>query len=211
MTDLFMVSIEKPADDGTIDAVNTMKEVSIKIKNRNIAKTYNLGEAKVWMLISDTNGFPIDVPVREELPPIGGEQEIAYTFYTVPALPKYHLTVYIENKDSYAYNDTIRMVRQTKSGGVSIVNPKGASFTMEQNIPNPAKGSTIINYSIPQDGEILFQLYSISGQVLYTQTQERIAGKHQLELDVAGYASGVYFYTIEYHGQRISKRMSIAR
>ena len=211
MTDLFMVSIEKPADDGTIDAVNTMKEVSIKIKNRNIAKTYNLGEAKVWMLISDTNGFPIDVPVREELPPIGGEQEIAYTFsvkYRVPQWSKYRLNVYIEKIDEYTGNDTLKMIRETDYG-VSLANRKGNSFSVEQNIPNPAKENTVISYSIPQDGEITFQLYSISGQVLYTQTQERIAGKHQLELDVAGYASGVYFYTIEYQGQRVTRRMSV--
>ncbi len=211
ITDLYIVDIISPSKD-SIDTTGSLVEASISVRNRDLGSVYDAG-VKIWLLITDTTGQE-QQKIEEELPSISGIAPVPYTFtgkYTVPALPKYHLTVYIENKDSYAYNDTIRMVRQTKSGGVSIVNPKGASFTMEQNIPNPAKGSTIINYSIPQDGEILFQLYSISGQLLYTKQESVPLGDHQIELNLSNYASGIYFYTMEYEGQRISKRMSVTR
>ncbi len=211
MTDLFMVSIEKPIDDGAIDAVNSTKEVTIRLKNRSIAKIYNLGEAKVGILITDTNGFPIDVPILEGLPSIGGEQEVTYTFnagYRVPYRSKYRLNVYIEKIDEYTNNDTLKMIRETDYN-LSISERVGASFTLEQNIPNPAKDKTIINYSIPQDGEILFQVRSVSGQILYNKVKDVPLGEHQIELNLSAYASGIYFYTMEYKGHRIVKRMSV--
>ncbi len=210
ITDLYIVDIISPSKD-TIATVDSLMEVSISVRNRDLGSVYDAG-VKVWLLITDTTGME-QQKIEEELPSIAGTDPLPYTFtekYTIPALSKYHLTVYIENKDSYAHNDTVRMVRQTKSGGVSISNPKGASFTMEQNIPNPAKGNTIINYSIPQDGEIVFKVYSASGQLLYTREENLSSGKHQIKLNLSDYASGVYFYTMEYKGQRISKRMSIA-
>ncbi len=86
---------------------------------------------------------------------------------------------------------------------------EGVSFTMEQNIPNPAKDKTIINYSVPQDGEIIFQIYSVSGQILYNKIENVPLGEHQIELNLSDYASGIYFYSMEYKGHRIVKRMSV--
>ncbi len=211
ITDLYIVDIISPSKN-SIDTTGSLLEASISVRNRDLGSVYDAG-IKIWLLITDTTGVE-QQKIEEELPSISGIAPVPYTFtakYTVPALPKYHLTVYIENKDSYAHNDTIRMLRQTKSGGVSTINPQGASFTMEQNIPNPAKGNTIINYTIPQDGEILFQLYSISGQLLYTKQESVPLGEHQIELNLSNYAAGIYFYTMEYKGRRISKRMSITR
>jgi hypothetical protein len=213
MNDLYMLSIENPLDNGEIDVINSMKEVSIKVKNRNLRKTYNPGEAKVVILITDTNGNPIDAPIMEELPVISGGAEVPYTFgvkYEVPRRLKYRLNVYIEKVDQYTKNDTLKMIRETDYD-VSISDINKTSFTMEQNIPNPAKDNTLINYSIPQDGEIVFNVYSVSGQLLYSQKESATSGDNRIELNISDYASGVYFYTMEYKGQRITKRMSITR
>ena len=127
----------------------------------------------------------------------------------MPNHNRYHVVVYLESVDNYTWNDTMKMERQTNDVGIS--NLSGVNFTMEQNIPNPAKGNTIINYNIPQDGEILFQVHSLSGQLLYSQKENTLSGNHQIELNISDYAAGIYFYTMEYKGQRIVKRMSVKR
>ncbi len=207
--DLSVAVISNPVTN-TIDAVNTSINVSIDIHNQNIGQVYDEGRINAVVLISDTNGNLIGDPITETLPRIAVAQ-ISYTFneaYTVPNVEKYHLTVYIENVDEYIKNDTLRIIRETDYD-VSLTNRKGISFTLGQNIPNPAREITTINYSIPQDGEVNFQLYSVNGQLLHARKENAIAGNNKIELDIASYASGVYFYTMEYNGQRISKRMSI--
>jgi hypothetical protein len=207
------VIITNPINNGTIDTVDNLMTVSIEVKNRNIGTTHGEGDVKVWLQITDIYGDEKQT-IERELPRIIGIAPIPYTFdekYTVPELSEYYLTVFIQNKDSYADNDTVRILRQTDYNDVSILNVNKSLFMLKQNTPNPAKDKTIINYSIPQDGEILFNVYSVSGQLLHSQRETTTLGDHQIELNLSDYASGIYFYTMEYKGQRISKRMSITR
>jgi parallel beta-helix repeat protein len=213
MNDLELVSIDEPENGETIDVALSQLEVSVTITNKNIGKSYDPGEARVGFKITDIDGNQKALIPSEELPKIDSEETIPYTFrtkYTVPELEEYYLIVYIEKIDEYNQNDTLTMLRKTDYD-VSISNVNKISLTMEQNIPNPAKGNTIINYSIPQDGEIVFQLYGVNGQLLYSQKENATSGDHWIELNISDYASGIYFYTMEYKGQRLTKRMSITR
>jgi hypothetical protein len=210
MSDLYIVEVTNPGEN-TKDNAGEAINVSLRIQNRNISDVYNEGDVEVGILIKDKNGSVIGSVALEELPEIGSA-EIFYTFngsYIVPhGDPIYHLIVYLTSKDNYPMNDTAKLER---SVNVSTLDRDGLSFSMEQNVPNPAKESTIINYSVPQDGEIVFQIYSISGQLLYIKQEDVSFGNHRIELNLADYAAGVYFYTMEYKGQRLVKRMSIKR
>jgi parallel beta-helix repeat protein len=216
--DLALVNIEKPLTD-EVDVVGSQKEIEVKLKNRSLGKTYNPGDVKMGILITDTNGNPIgDVPIVEEINVsigMGSAGEITYAFngktYPVPALGEYYLVVYIQDVDEYHSNDTLKMRRKTDYKDVSISNVNKVSFTMEQNIPNPANNKTVIKYNIPQDGEITFAVYSVNGQLLYSQKETVFSGDNQIELNTSDYASGIYFYTMEYKGQRLTKQMSITR
>jgi hypothetical protein len=211
MNDLSVAAIEKP-EEGITDAVNSSQEVTVVLQNKT-GKSYNPGEVSISILITDTNGVRQGNIITEDNSVfIDLERSISHLFsgkYTVPALKQYYLAVYIQAVDQYNQNDTLRILRQTNHVGIS--NLKEVSFRLEQNIPNPAKGNTVINYSIPQDGEINFQLYSVNGQLLYSQKEEALSGDNKIEVDISNYASGIYFYVMEYQGQRITKRMSIKR
>jgi hypothetical protein len=56
---------------------------------------------------------------------------------------------------------------------------------------------------------VFFHVHSISGQLLYSKTIEAQRGAQSIELNTAVLSAGVYFYSIEYKGQRIVKRMSV--
>jgi hypothetical protein len=130
--------------------------------------------------------------------------------YTVPKSATYTIKLYIEKKDNNQLNDTLTIVRSTID--VSSLTETGSSlFMLEQNVPNPAQNKTLIKYSVPADGEISFHVYSVTGQLLYTNKEQVLFGEHQISLDLADYASGIYFYTMEYKGQRLTKRMSVKR
>ncbi len=207
--DLYIVAISNPQNN-TVDTVNSLVEVSVNIKNRSLG-TSPYDNVEISLLLTDTNGNPITDPVSEYISSVSGGMEYPFTFsesYRVPEMTKYHLTVFIEQKDNYTGNDTMTIVRETTSD-VNILERVGVSFAMEQNIPNPAKGNTIINYHIPQDGEIIFQIHTVSGQILYNKVENVSLGEHQIELNLSNYASGIYFYSMEYKGHRIVKRMSV--
>jgi hypothetical protein len=129
------------------------------------------------------------------------------TAYTVPNDTVYNITVYIESQDMYRYNDTLHLERKTGEVGISTFDGQG--ITLGQNIPNPANDNTVIHYSVPTDGSVTFNVYSISGQVLYSQTVETTFGAHSIELNTANLAAGLYFYSMEFKGQRLVKRMVV--
>jgi hypothetical protein len=83
------------------------------------------------------------------------------------------------------------------------------TWTLKQNIPNPATNSTRIDYNIPEAGEVTFRLYNITGQFLYSKTIEAEGGSHNIELNTSKLCGGIYFYSIEYKGQRLVKRMVV--
>ncbi len=209
INDLYLVDILTPSGN-VLDTAGKQQEVSIEVRGRNLGGVYGEGTVNVYLLITDTNGVE-QQRIEEVLPRIEGITPVYYTFvdkYTVPALEKYHLTVFVESNDEYTYDDTITIIREVTSD-VSLVEKSKVSFTMGQNIPNPAEGNTIINYNIPQDGEITFHVYGANGQLLYSRKETVYSGDHQIELNISDYASGIYFYMMEYKGQRIVKRMSV--
>jgi hypothetical protein len=82
---------------------------------------------------------------------------------------------------------------------------------MAQNIPNPANNYTVVTYEIPVDGQAVFSIYTINGQLLFSQTVEAKSGLNTLELNIGNLAEGIYFYFLEFHGQRIVKKLNIDR
>ncbi|MDD4986581.1 MAG: GEVED domain-containing protein, partial [Dehalococcoidales bacterium] len=110
--------------------------------------------------------------------------------------------VSVNNKYCQTYNGVMCI-------GVEDLEPEG--FALMQNVPNPAKGTTLIGYSIPQAGDVTFGVVSLLGQVMHSEVRTVPAGQHQLELDVSTLAAGVYYYFAEFNGQRLTKKLVINR
>jgi hypothetical protein len=71
-------------------------------------------------------------------------------------------------------------------------------YALEQNYPNPFNPSTLIRYSIPQDGMVNLAVYSLLGEKIATLVNEvQKAGRHEISFDASLLASGIYFYRIE--------------
>jgi hypothetical protein len=70
---------------------------------------------------------------------------------------------------------------------------------------------TVIPFPLPQEGQVRLSVMTANGQVVYRQEIQGEAGSNRLELNTADWASGLYYYTMEYRGQRITRKMNITR
>jgi hypothetical protein len=205
-TDLSLTGIENPSSEK--DAVGSSVQVSVNILNSS--KSEDFTGINISVLVKNSQGEQT-ANFTETTGAIGRSSTVNHTFnesYTVPNDTVYYLTVYIDSYDNYPYNDTLKLTRYTESVGVT---PLGAAnvFTLGQNIPNPATNSTRIDYSVPEAGEVIFYVHSISGQLLYSEIIEASRGTNTIELNTTTFAASVYFYSIEYKGERRVKRMNI--
>ncbi len=69
------------------------------------------------------------------------------------------------------------------------------SYALYQSRPNPARGTTVIAFDLPEDADVTLTVYDLSGRKVTTLVNETLpAGAH--ERPVAGLAPGVYVYRL---------------
>lgn len=90
--------------------------------------------------------------------------------------------------------------------GVPQQNSVPFSFSLEQNFPNPFNPSTVIPFSIPRDGEVHVSIHNILGQRIDRRSFSLRAGEYSLQWSSKG-AAGTLFYTIEFDGKRLTRKM----
>lgn len=77
-----------------------------------------------------------------------------------------------------------------------------------QNYPNPAKGKTVINIEFTS-AKATLKIYDVLGilveEVVITKD------KKVINLDVSEYKEGIYLYTLEADGQKITRRMTVKK
>ncbi len=209
MDDLAIAHFVKP-QDGEIDTMGKSNEIAVYLKNFSDTKDYT----NIVITASvEVNGNEM-ASYKETVSKVGLLDSMLYTFtarYTVPNETEYDIKVFINSKDNYPLNDTLLLRREAIDGDVGVRVNESGIFTLKQNIPNPANNSTVIKYSIPVSGEVIFDIHSISGQLLYTKVLQTESGQHTIEINTSNCAAGIYFYSMEFNGQKISKRMSIKR
>jgi hypothetical protein len=206
--DLSIVSIDN-LDTGK-DTIGKAIQVTATLHNRNNLEAFT--NARITVLVTNSQGIQTDTFTETKTVGILATESHTFTqSYTVPNDSVYYLIVYTDKYDNYSYNDTIITKRYTINTGTGITKPTGIvkDFTLNQNIPNPANNSTLINYSVPEAGEVIFHIHSISGQLLYSKTIEASSGNQSIELNTSMFTAGIYFYSITYKDQRLVKRMSI--
>ncbi len=75
---------------------------------------------------------------------------------------------------------------------------KPSSYELSQNYPNPFNPSTIIRYTIPENGFVKIKIFDILGREVSTLiNKEQNSGNYEVEFDASNLTSGVYFYRIQ--------------
>ena len=159
--------------------------------------------------------------LTEKVAPMYGGENRNYTFrqqYRVPRLSvngaqaTYNVTVYLTaiDGDVDLSSDTAK-VEACVQGGVGVESITADRWTVGQNVPNPAAELTRIPYTIPEAGVLTLRIMGMNGQVLYREDVNAEAGSGDIRVNLSDLAAGVYYYSVEYRGERVVKKMNVVR
>jgi hypothetical protein len=71
-----------------------------------------------------------------------------------------------------------------------------SSYALYQSRPNPARGTAVIAFDLPEGADVTLTIYDLSGRKVTTLVDEKLtAGVY--ERTVSGLAVGVYVYRFE--------------
>lgn len=84
--------------------------------------------------------------------------------------------------------------------------------TVAPAFPNPANNTLFVPVTVSNNTEVRVSLTNMVGQVLSTENLGQIAAgqKKTAEFNTSGLAAGVYFYTVEANGSRMTNRVVVA-
>jgi len=93
--------------------------------------------------------------------------------------------------------------------GYNELNKK--EFKVYQNSPNPFTGNTTIRYSVAKPANsVSFRMYDLLGNLVMSKTDKEVAaGDYSMIIDGSQYSKGVYLYSFEVDGVKMTKRMVI--
>lgn len=82
---------------------------------------------------------------------------------------------------------------------------------LNQNMPNPATGNTIISYNLDQPTQVRFEIRDLQGRIMEVIAPGMMpAGQHQFDVNISDYAAGLYTYTlIANEDVRLTRRMTV--
>jgi hypothetical protein len=77
--------------------------------------------------------------------------------------------------------------------------------------PSPAKGRTVVSYTLPRTGDMSLVVYDAVGRPVQTLASgHRAAGRYDATWNAIGAASGIYFCTLESDGHSTSRKIVLS-
>ncbi len=87
-----------------------------------------------------------------------------------------------------------------------------ASYSLGQNYPNPFNPSTLIKYSVAQDGFVNVSVFNLIGEKVATLVNNNMkAGSYEVNFDASQLSSGVYFYSIDASNFKAVRKMMLMK
>ena len=83
---------------------------------------------------------------------------------------------------------------------------------LSQNQPNPASGTTLIQYEIQNNSNVTLQIFDNSGKIIASLNQgNQSAGRHEININSENLNSGSYYYSLIAGNKRLTKKMIISK
>ncbi len=206
-SDVEVTAFINPTDDETCSSVGANIKVKVRVSNNHPDEDI---QGVVLNVVVSANNAQI-ANWTETLSDIASDSYIDFEFpqgFNVPAEADYTIVAYVNSVDSKSSNDTLSITKCTDLG---VIDQNANAMFLGQNIPNPAKTQTVVNYQVPTEGTVVFTLTTVTGQVIYTQSQEVEAGRNSVVFNTENLAAGIYFYTMDFNGQRLTKKVTVKK
>lgn len=179
----------------------------------DIFVTYSKDAGKTWaepQNLTQTTGFEDFFPTLAKVS--DSKLRLMYFLKDDPGIavnnasnPETNVSVnYMEVPVSKIINDSVGIF----PNGINASIDEG--FKVTQNYPNPTQGVTRIDFSIGKNATVNFEVTDMLGQVLYTETNEKVeAGRHSIYFNASSLSSGIYFYTVTVGAQKVTQKMIV--
>ncbi len=202
--DAGIIDIIVPGDSTCVDEDIS---VTVRIKNMGLDALSNMQVAYKFR-----NNPPVVESWSGTLANTGDSVDFTFStpYNTTLLIGNYDFTAYtMLPSDGYYLNDTvvITVINHICPSGIGESGLDG--MWLGQNIPNPATKTTTIEYTLPKSGEVVFRLTNLLGEPIEVQRIEGHTGRQTIELDVDGMPAGVYYYSIDFEGTRLVKKMVV--
>lgn len=96
--------------------------------------------------------------------------------------------------------------------GISSNNELANEFSLKQNYPNPFNPTTVIEFSVPDNGVVSLTVYDASGREVANLVSGFMnKGVYSAQFDASKFSSGVYFYKLKAEGFEQTKKMLLVK
>ncbi|MDC0145556.1 right-handed parallel beta-helix repeat-containing protein [bacterium] len=86
------------------------------------------------------------------------------------------------------------------------------SFTLSQNYPNPFNPTTSIDFSVPNDSNVIIKIYDMQGKEVAMLTDDFYSvGYYTINWDASGYASGFYIVNMISNNFNANKKIMLIK
>ena len=122
---------------------------------------------------------------------------------------------FYNSEKGYAVGDSGTILYTSNGGTTSVERDHRyfpAEFKLYQNYPNPFNPTTVIKYTIPEEGRVQLIVYNCIGEeisVLVNSSQG--PGEHSIEFSSNNLTSGVYFYEIKFNNSALVRKMLLLK
>jgi hypothetical protein len=149
--------------------------------------------------------------------PFGSPGQIFPTCYTLPLNPLTWIHEEINSSNqagslSYsAYDGYIGWWKLDNVVGIREYFKDQNNQNLFELFPNPATDQTSIAFKNKLDGKVTIEVYSVNGQLIYTDSRTNIFDHTVITLPTSGYSSGVYIVNVKNSSNFISKKLIISK
>jgi hypothetical protein len=93
---------------------------------------------------------------------------------------------------------------------VSLSDPASSELVLGQNHPNPFTQSSSVDYSLPSSGKVRITITDVLGREIAVPVNGlKPAGTHQFTIKQAAFVPGIYYYTLDFDGEKITRKMVV--
>ena len=207
--DLQLLSIARPAD--TLGR----KKVSPVVRLANIGNA-DVQDVMLHVEVLDSAMGLLD-NISETVNFIRSNDTAEHVFALTYAVPdydgRYWLHAYVERHadELDPANDTLLASFSCKRNNIGIARHDGEGWNLGQNETNPASSVTAIPFNVPLDGRVVLSVMGVNGQLLHREEIDATTGANRVELQLETLPAGLYYYSLEYRGQRQVRKMTVIK
>ncbi len=190
----------------------TEEDISSDGKNfRDVYCTFSADGGNTWSGITNLTGW-IGINFEQVFPSVSKKMDgrLHLTFLQKTSIGRYDAT---NNPGAAGTHDIMYLVIDTAdltAGVTALAKYNSESFMVGQNYPNPFNTTTNIPVSFKHNTSASISIVDVTGKLVYNQSYQNIpAGNADIEVSLTNINTGIYFYTVEAEGIKVTRKMIV--